>query len=148
MRLFFSGFLLVLTIFFTVYGLNYEYVNSSGQVGAGFFPFWIGILLIIFTGITFIKDIRIYWKSRPKFKMTDHVMTLLIIIGLSILFIAFLKVLGAVLAMIVYIFAVLFVLNRRKPIFNAAVSLSVSLATYFLLDVWLNAGFPKGIFGF
>lgn len=147
MRIVFSVFILLLSVFFLIYGLKYDYVNSSGQVGAGFFPIWIGSLLVFFSSISLFKDIKHHLKERPKIQITDNISTLLIILGLTVLFIASLNLLGAVVAMIIYIFVVLYVLNRGRIIFNTVLSLIVSLGCYLLLDVWLNAGLPKGIFG-
>src|SRR5690606_8812436 len=133
---------------FVVYGLKYDFFTSSGQVGSGFFPIWIGSLLVLFTTITLIKDIKLHLKNRQKIQITDNVLTLLIILVLTVLFIASMNLLGAAVAMVLYIFVVLFVLNRRRLFFNTVLSLIVSLGCYLLLDVWLNAGLPKGILGF
>ncbi|NEU31438.1 tripartite tricarboxylate transporter TctB family protein [bacterium LRH843] len=148
MRVIFSSILLALSLFFTIYGWRYEYFNNSGQVGSGFFPIWIGALLILFITITLIKDIKLHLKERTKLQITDNVVTILIIVGITIIFIATMKLFGALLGMIIYIFAVLFVLNREKIGLNTFISLIASFGCYFLLDVWLNAGLPKGIFGF
>lgn len=148
MRAVFSAFLLGISIFFLVYGLKYEYLTSSGQVGAGFFPFWLGTLLVITTGIAFIKDFKNYLKEKTKITITDNVKTFIYILVLSILFIIFIKIIGAILSMVLYMFAVLLILNRRRLIFNSVLSLSLAAGCYLLLDVWLNAGLPKGILGF
>lgn len=148
MRVIFSGILLATSIFFTVYGTRYEYVTSSGQVGAGFFPLWLGGLLIVFTGITFAKDLKLHLQNKPTFAVTENVKTMITIIVLTMLFIGTLQIIGAVIGMILYTFAVLFVLNRHRMVLNTMISILVPLGTYYLLDVWLNAGFPKGIFGF
>ncbi|MCM3712573.1 tripartite tricarboxylate transporter TctB family protein [Halalkalibacter oceani] len=148
MRVIFSGILLATSIFFTVYGTRYEYVTSSGQVGAGFFPLWLGGLLIVFTAITFAKDLKLHLQNKPSFAITENVRTMIIMIVLTILFIGTLQIIGAVIGMILYTFAVLFVLNRQRMVVNTLISILVPLGTYYLLDVWLNAGFPEGIFGF
>lgn len=148
MRIAFIGFMLCLSLFFLIYGLRYEYVSSGGQVGPGFFPFWLGLLLVVTTSIALIKDLRNYLKEKPKMQISDNVKTFLIILGLTIIFIVLLKVIGAIISMVLYMFAILYFLNRDRLLFNSILSISLSAACYLLLDVWLNAGLPEGIFGF
>ncbi|UJL45563.1 tripartite tricarboxylate transporter TctB family protein [Virgibacillus sp. NKC19-16] len=148
MRAVFSGLLLIFSIYFTIKGTEYDYTNSSGQVGPGFFPLWIGILLIICTGIAFAKDLKQVLREENFFSKPIHLYKLLLVIGLTFFFIATLNILGAVVAMVLYVFGILFVLNRQRLILNTIISVTVPLGTYLLLDVWLNAGFPQNIFGF
>ncbi|MFC0270472.1 tripartite tricarboxylate transporter TctB family protein [Metabacillus herbersteinensis] len=148
MRAVFSGILLVLSIFFTIYGFNYDYLTNGGQVGAGFFPRWIGFLLILFTGISFWKDLRIVLKEKQETKELTYVKTVVYVLGLSVLFIASLQILGTLLSMIFYVFSLLILLNSGKIWTNVIVSLAVPIGTYLLLETWLNAGFPKGFLGF
>ncbi|MFD1848795.1 tripartite tricarboxylate transporter TctB family protein [Oceanobacillus bengalensis] len=148
MRAIFSGILFIFSIYFTIKGFEYDYVNHSGQVGPGFFPLWIGILLVVFTGIAFFKDLKVVLKEKVSFRKPIHLNSILLLLAATFLFIALLNVLGAVIAMVLYVFAVLLILNRERLILNTIISVTVPMGTYLLLDVWLNAGFPTGIFGF
>ncbi|SFE53610.1 tripartite tricarboxylate transporter TctB family protein [Alteribacillus iranensis] len=145
MRIIFSVFLFLFSIYFTVQAYEYDYMTSSGQFGPGFFPLWIGFLLIVFTAITLFKAIK--QRLEQEDLKSNQLTTLFLVFAVTFLFIFLLNILGAVIGMVIYVFALLFILNREKLVLNTIISITIPVGTYLLLDVWLNAGFPKGIFG-
>lgn len=109
--------------------------------------------MVILTAINFIKDFREQKEQKPQEQkdqeqkqnvyMKDVVWITIIILG----FVALLKVLGGLIAMIVFTFLILLVFNRGKMIQNSLYSIIFPVAIYALFE-WLNAGLPEGIFGF
>lgn len=145
MRIVFSVCLLCFALFFTIKSFDYEYMNNAGQVGAGFFPRWIGLLLIVSIGYSLFRDIK---EKKAEAGSPKYAQPILFIIVITVIFIFLLNILGALLAMIVYMFAVCLFFNRGRIVFNAIFSLVFPICTYLLLDVWLNAGLPKGVLPF
>src|SRR5699024_1529615 len=113
----------------------------------GFLPIWIGILLCIFTSSALFNDIRELIKDKYSFNIPKHFNKLIIVMGLTFLFIMLFNILGALISMALYVFIVLFVLNRNKISLNIILSIAVPISIYLLLDVWLNAGLPRSPFG-
>ncbi|HWO76532.1 MAG TPA: tripartite tricarboxylate transporter TctB family protein [Bacillus sp. (in: firmicutes)] len=146
MRAIFSGVLLIFSICFTIYGFKYQYLTHTGQMGAGFFPRWIGFLLILCTAISFWKDIRLVLKDKSK--DIAFTKTMVSLVGITALFIILFPIIGALPTMILYVFFVLLLLNSKKLVTNIIVSLVFPLGTYLLLETWLHAGIPKGFLGF
>src|SRR5690625_2124217 len=116
MRVIFTAGIFLFSVLFLIFGLKYDYIARTGQLGSGFFPIWIGALLIVTTSIALLKDIKVHLKEKPKMKISGDIVTLLIILGLTILFIASLRFLGAMIGMVIYIFVVLYVLNKKQLI--------------------------------
>jgi hypothetical protein len=58
-----------------------------------------------------------------------------------------LEALGGLLAMVAYLAASLWLLNRRRRLQNALVAALLPLAVYLLFRVWLNAALPRGPLG-
>ena len=145
-RAIFSGALFIFSVFFTIYGFKYDYLTHNGQMGAGFFPRWIGILLILCTAISLWNDIRLVLKEK-KIDLA-FTKTMVSLVGITALFIILFPLIGALLTMILYVFFVLLILNSKKLVTNIIVSLVFPLGTYLLLETWLHAGIPKGFLGF
>lgn len=145
MRIVFSVCLLCFALFFTIKSFDYEYMNNAGQVGAGFFPRWIGLLLIVSIGYSLFKDIK---EKKPDIESLQYVKAIVFIIGVTAIFVFLLKILGALLAMILYVFSVCLVFNRERMLQNIIFSILFPVCTYILLDVWLNASLPQGILSF
>lgn len=142
MKIVFSAILFILSAFFAIKGLDYSYTTNTGQVGAGFLTRWIGILLVIFTSYSLFRDIK---EKVQKEDIQVHPKGTLAVFVITGIFIFSLNILGALLSMILYFFALFWMFNKEKLVQNILLSIIVPICIYLLLDVWLNAGLPKGI---
>jgi putative tricarboxylic transport membrane protein len=142
MRIVFSAILLILSVFFTINGLDYSYTTNTGQAGPGFLPRWIGILLVIFTSYNLFRDIK---EKAQKEDIQVHPKGMLAVVVITGIFIFSLNILGALLSMILYFFVLLLMFNKGRLVQNTLLSTIVPICIYLILDVWLNAGLPKGI---
>ncbi|MGO4890004.1 tripartite tricarboxylate transporter TctB family protein [Anaerobacillus sp. MEB173] len=171
MRLWFSIGFFVASILYTLYGLQtLSFLTSAGRPGPGYFPLIIGVGLIICTGVNCIKDFKARKQSKEvnatsenidvkeidsisleekdedittKYKK-DTVWMIFLIFG----FIAVLTTLGGLVTMMLFMFVLLWKFNRGKIVKNTIYSILFPIGLYLLFDVWLQAGLPKGIFGF
>ncbi|GAB7388622.1 hypothetical protein BSNK01_24600 [Bacillaceae bacterium] len=162
MNVAFSCFFFVFSMAFTVMSAGFPVV-TDGKPGAGFFPLSIGVAMMFFSAVNCWKDL----KERKRAKSSregrgnseregksehggekKYVKDMVFVLVLIVLFIFFLKILGALLSMILFIFAALCFFDRRRVWQNVLLSVLVPLAIFLLLDVWLNAGLPKGFLGF
>jgi hypothetical protein len=119
-----------------------NFLSSTGRLGPGFFPRIIGGGLICFC----VLDLAIeFFRPREPVAGSEHTRTVIVVATLSALFVAALGVIGGYLAMFAFIFAVLMILNRARPVQNGVIALLLPSAIYLLFDVWLNASVPRGI---
>lgn len=141
----FSFFFFIFSLVFTYMSFNFEFLSDSGRPGAGFFPIIIGVLLLVFSGTSFIKDIREKDTDKSELGFAKDILLLIVMMALMIFL---LKWIGAVLSMVLFIFVILFKFNREKMLLNIIVSICFPLIIFAMFDLWLNAGLPKGFLGF
>jgi putative tricarboxylic transport membrane protein len=150
MKTIFSTFLFIASLTYTQIGLGLNFF-SDGRPGAGFLPLIVGILLVLFTGVTLYQSIKESYLTKKSSKASasqnneyaKDVIFLIVLIALSVLF---LKLLGGLLVMILFVFAILFFFNRGKHLQNILTSLVVPILIFLLFE-WLNAGIPEGLLG-
>lgn len=175
MKKWFAAGLLALAIGYTFHGIStLTLVTSSGRPAAGFFPLLIGALLIISCTINLWGDVREWMDAKrtgiapvhqvdpeaeakadalgvdahaidggPTFGQ-DVLIVFLYICG----FVALLNVLGALLAMLVFMLVYLFTFNRAHRVINVIYSLALPAFLYGLFKIILNASLPVGPLGF
>lgn len=171
MKRWFSLALLVAAVAYTAFGLaTLNLLNMSGRPGAGYFPLIIGVLLIIATAVNAYRDFRALRIDRKAKAETDMIAEVAaaaasaavgapndtrrygadvaIMLAMLFAFILSLKILGGLLAMIVFMLAFLFFFNRGKVVINLVYSFSLPLFLYLLFKVTLNASLPIGFLGF
>ena len=120
---------------------NLSFLSSTGRLGPGFFPRIIGILLILACLFELVREAR--RGSEPP-RRSDHVVDTIVIASLAVLFVALLNVLGGYIAMIAFMLATLFFLNRSRPLQNIALALILPTLIWLMFDYWLNAALPEG----
>lgn len=143
MRVAFSLAILCVAAIYT-YGAFAElsFLSSAGRLGPGFFPRIIGVSLIAFT----LYDLYFLLKRRHQDEDISAFWGVTLTVALlSGLFVVGLEILGGLLAMIAFMLASLFFLNRRQPVVNVAVSILLPVGTYLLFRVWLKAAMPEGM---
>ncbi|WP_246945159.1 tripartite tricarboxylate transporter TctB family protein [Bacillus pinisoli] len=148
MKIVFSTFLFVLSLAYTQIALGFNFYNNS-RPGPGFLPTIVGILLVIFTGLTLYQQVKAYKQQKAENVASEEtekgeskdVAILIVLIALSVLL---LNVLGGLIVMLLFVFANLHFFNKGKHLQNIITSVVVSTSIFLLFELWLNAGIPKG----
>jgi putative tricarboxylic transport membrane protein len=121
-----------------------SWLSSAGRLGPGFFPRVIGVALVAVTGYCLAEEL----VRRVREQHSAHWAVALQVGGLSALLVLALEPLGALLAMVAYLGASLWLLNRGRPLQNALVAVLMPAFLYVLFKVWLNAALPRGLLPF
>ena len=117
------------------------WLSSAGRLGPGYFPRLIGAALVVLCAWSLAEEVRRGTREPPsEFWRATAALALL-----SGLFVAALDVFGGLVSMVLYMAAVLTVLNRRRHWQNALLAVLLPLAMYLLFRVWLNAAVPRGM---
>jgi putative tricarboxylic transport membrane protein len=122
--------------------------------GAGYFPFYIGVILAISSAVLLLRAIfdrrgtarlRIF-VSKPGFRQVLAVLVPLIAYVASIGFI------GIYVASAIYIALFMWHFGRYSPVKGGAIGVAVSLALFAMFEIWFLVPLPKGpvedFFGF
>ena len=145
MRLAFTATILCLAVLYTYWAFaDLSFLSSTGRLGPGFFPRFVGLILIVGCVLTLAGDLK---ERHGDGGLSSFWGITVVVAALSGVFILLLEILGGPLAMIVYMLATLSVLNRGKTMQNVAISFGLPLALFLLFDHWLNASIPPGTLG-
>jgi putative tricarboxylic transport membrane protein len=120
------------------------FLTMTGRLGPGFFPRVIGVLLVV------ACLYNLFVLARPSgpvageregggWRITAAV------VALSAGFVALLEVLGGLVAMVLFLFAALSVLNRGRLAQNLIISVLLPAGVHLLFVVWLKASMPTGL---
>lgn len=136
---------LLFSIVYTIMSFGFNFVTETGRPDAGFFPVLIGVLLIFFSGLSSYKSLREDLAKKNKdSQMKTYVKEMIWVILLAALFVLLLRYAGALVTMAVYIFASLFLFNRKKMLQNVLLSVILPTVIFLMFETWLNAGLPEG----
>ena len=146
MRLGFAVAILGVAVFYTYVAFaELNFLSTTGRLGPGFFPRIVGLALIATCLFTIAGDVR---ERRIDGGLSGFWPITLAVAALSGVFVLLLDVLGGLLAMVAYMLAALWLLNRGRWVQNVLVGTLLPVALYLLFDVWLNASMPRGVLGF
>lgn len=121
-----------------------NYLSSAGRLGPGFFPRIIGVTLIVLCLVSLYADVRRAPTAEGDAE-AQHWRDPIVVAALSFGFVALLDVLGGLVAMMLYMFATLSYLNRRRLVANVAIAVALPACVYVMFQVWLNASMPRGL---
>lgn len=120
------------------------FLTVSGRLGPGFFPRVIGVLLVLACLYNLVVLARPSGPEAGEHEGGDWRITATVV-ALSAGFVALLEVLGGLVAMVLFLFAALSVLNRGRLAQNLIISLLLPAAVHLLFVVWLKASIPTGL---
>ena len=133
------GILVVLTGCGVAYeGLQLGY-GSDGVPGSGFFPFWVGLLLIG-SGIAMVVAV----KAQPDPDDQVERGQLAGLAGTAV-YIGLITLAGALLATFAYLFAAINLSRRHGIVAAAATGAAATALIYFSFRVWLQIPLPRGL---
>jgi len=118
------------------------FLSSAGRLGPGFFPRILGVSLMVFALYTLYFDLK---RRHQEDDISPYWGVTVAVALLSGFFVLGLEILGGLLAMIAFMLASLFFLNRRQPVLNVTLSIVLSIGIYAVFRVWLKAAMPEGL---
>ncbi|WP_105033322.1 tripartite tricarboxylate transporter TctB family protein [Cryobacterium aureum] len=150
----FLGVVLVLFIGYTEMAFRMDWVTQAGRIGPGFFPRVVGGLIIAITLIALVQSMRVASEDSGAADLEEdvgeadlghHPLVMTVTVVASGAFILVLLSLGAIVAGALFLFGMLWFLNRGRWVANIVISVATPLALYLILQTGLNAGLPAGI---
>jgi hypothetical protein len=141
-----SALLLACALAFSAGALKYYDYWGEGGPGPAFLPFWLGLVMALLALAMLVRNLKDKNAGEawlPEGKARRRVVAVIVI---TILFVALLKVLGMVVASVLYLAVLMRYLERNPWRLTAAVSLGAAGVNYLVFAYWLKVPFPEGMF--
>jgi hypothetical protein len=111
---------------------------------AGYFPFYIGLLICLSTGVIFFRALGDKAKRGKSFVGRGALMQVMKMLVPSIVYTILIKLLGIYVASTLFIAFFMRWLGKSPWAKTAAVALGVSVVFFLLFEVWFKVLLPKG----
>jgi putative tricarboxylic transport membrane protein len=139
--------LLVFGIWYSAVALQYPYWASTGP-GSGFLPLWLGgamaaLAALLLIGATRSRDPGAHWLPEGA-----GLRRLLLMFGVTVLFVALLKVIGMILGTVLFLVAVLRGIEGYRWPTSLGIAIGTAVLNYLVFTYWLRVPFPIGFLGF
>lgn len=121
-------------------------IGSFHAPGTGFFPFWVGM---VFGMLSLLLLILTFIREGKRVGITEKVQWRSIILVLASLFLyaVVLEKIGFVVSTLLFIGALLMIIERKKWHIVVIIAILSTLTFYIVFQVWLQSNLPKGILG-
>lgn len=149
----FLALVLILFISYTAMAFQLDWMKA-GRIGPGFFPRIIGGLIVLTTLIALVQSMRVGADDTGAADLEEdvgdgdlghHPVAMFLTVVAAAVFVGVLMSLGAILSGAVFLFVMLWFLNRGHLIANILISVGAPLVMYLVLHTALNSGLPAGI---
>ena len=149
----FLGVVLVLFIGYAGMAFQMDWMKA-GRIGPGFFPRIVGGLIVLTTLIALVQSMRIGTGDSGVADLEEdvgegdlghHPLGVFLTIIAATVFVVVLMSLGAIVAGALFLFGMLWFLNRGHLVTNILISIGIPLVMYLILQTGLNSGLPAGI---
>jgi putative tricarboxylic transport membrane protein len=126
-------------------------IGTFRMAGTGMFPLFLGILLMILSGVFILK---IFFQSKEEqikkeasIESSESPIQLILFLGAMVLATLFFNQLGYPLTSFLLMVALLRILGIKRWGQNILISLVTAVGSYFLFVKWLDIPMPKGWIG-
>ncbi len=111
---------------------------------AGYFPFYIGLIIIFCSLITLVQAFRIKAADNEPFVFRGQLKMVVLVMVPTVVYVALINWLGIYVASTIYIALFMWWLGKYSWIKCASVSVGVSVAFFLMFEVWFKVPLPKG----
>jgi putative tricarboxylic transport membrane protein len=141
---------------YTQMAFDLEWRTVAGRIGPGFFPRVVGVLSLVILLWALAESLRpgaaddedeVGGEDEAgEADLGRHPVPLLVVLAATAVFLlVFFVPLGAIVASSLFLFATLFLLNRRQLVVNVVIALALPVLVYLLFQTLLNSGLPPGV---
>jgi drug/metabolite transporter (DMT)-like permease len=143
---------IVVAVLFLLFGLVFAWGSYSLGAGwsddgpqSGYFPFYINVVIVIASAVTLLQALRSR-TARPAqaFVTRGQLRQIMAVLIPAIFYVLALQLFGIYLASAVYIAVFMVWLGKYTWIKALALGVAVSVAVYFMFEVWFKVSLHKG----
>ncbi|OLO38033.1 hypothetical protein BTR23_12860 [Alkalihalophilus pseudofirmus] len=148
LRLLFPIFLIFAVFILLTQSLKLPIFTANGMIGPGFLPMVLALLIIFLLVIEFVS---IYWKRQQNENKDGRTISSITIskqvffMIAVILTLGLVNVIGMLISLGLFIFVILFMMEKRSLINSGVFSLLSIVIIYIIFDVLLGISFPMGM---
>jgi hypothetical protein len=140
--------LLVFAVAFSAGALKFYPYSGPGGPGSAFLPFWLGALMAVLAAMLLASALRAPDPGPEWLPRGEGRKRLLLVLGVTIAFVALLKVLGMMLGTALFLVVLLRLLDRSSWLLALSVAALTAGLNYLVFTHWLRVPFPVGVLGF
>ena len=117
--------------------------DSNGPQ-AGYFPFYIGLLIAICGIVVFVQDLRRLKSERSVFVSYSRLKQVMVILVPSVLYVAGIQLIGLYVPSAAFIFLFMKFIGKYGWLRSAIVGGGVGFIAFLLFEIWFKIPLPKG----
>jgi putative tricarboxylic transport membrane protein len=131
-----------LAVLYDSWRLGAQWGDDGPQ--AGYFPFYIGLLILISSGAIIVRALRASRAHEKSFVSVGQLRMVLMLLVPSIIYVGAIHLVGIYIASILFIAFFMIWLGKYSIAKSAVVSIAVMVAFFLIFEVWFNVPLPKG----
>ena len=140
-----AALLLAFAVAFLVGALkNYHWWGSGGP-GPAFMPFWLGLVMAILAIMMLVRSFKQQHPGATWLPRGEGLRDMLVVLGVTILFVALLNVLGMVIGTAIYLGILIAYLGRHPWWMTIAIAVAAAFFNWLVFVHWLRVPFPEGM---
>ena len=137
--------LFAFSVAFVAGALKYYSWWGSGGPGSAFLPFWLGLVMACLALGMLVKSVKDPNRGASWLPRGEGLRDLLVVLGITTAFVAFLNVTGMVISTAVYLLILVRYLGRHRWWVTIAIALAAAIFNWLVFVHWLRVPMPEGI---
>jgi putative tricarboxylic transport membrane protein len=126
---------------------NYKYWTATGP-GAGFFPFWLGLTMVILAVLLLVRAARETAPGSDWLPRGRGAVRFVSVLGGTVAFLVLMPWLGMAVTTVLFLIAILRLLEHHSWPAAVAIALGTAGVNWAVFAWWLRVPFPPGVLGF
>ena len=137
--------LLVFSVAFAAGALKQYSWWGSGGPGSAFLPFWLGLVMICLALGMLVRSLKERDPGASWLPRGEGLRDMLVVLGVTIAFVAFLTVTGMVIGTALYLLILVRYLGRHPWWMTVSIALAAAAFNWLVFVHWLRVPMPEGI---
>jgi hypothetical protein len=140
-----AALLLAFAVAFSVGALkNYQWWGPGGP-GPAFVPFWLGLVMGLLAFGFLVRSLRRPYPGAAWFPRGEGLRDMLVVLGVTIAFVALLNVLGMIIGTALYLAVLVRYLGRHRWRVTLSIALAAAAFNWVVFVHWLRVPMPEGM---
>ena len=117
---------------------------ASDGPEAGYFPFFIGLLICICSAVVFVQSLMKIKTDRTVFVTVGQLKQVMVILGPSAAYVLGVQLIGIYVSSAIFIFLFMKIAGKYSWLRSLMVGGGVSIISFILFEIWFKIPLPKG----